>query len=178
MPVPLAALVALNGALLTVCRYLAMLLVLAIAVIVGAAVIFRYGFNSSLSWSEDAAKFLMVWMTFVGAPLGFKHGAHVAIDLMPPGLPAIALRLVRALVWAIVLFVMAILARNGWIFAWNGRTQVALTIGDVSMLWIFICMPIGAALMALVALEQLLRVLLGWPELGAVSDDQISTQGI
>lgn len=178
MPFVLQALVAINGTLLAVCRYLAIVLVAAIAVIVSAAVVFRYGLNNSLSWSEDAAKFLMVWMTFIGAPLGFRHGSHVSCDLLPPGLPASVLKATRVLVWLIVIFVMVILVRNGWIFAWNGRTQVALTVGDISMFWIFVCMPIGAALMALVALEQLLRVVLGWPELGGPEEEQISTRGI
>lgn len=178
LPPLLRLLAAFNAALLAVCRYLAMVLVAAIALIVIAAVIFRYGFNNSLSWAEDAAKFLMVWMTFVGAPLGFKHGAHVSCDLLPPGLPPVVLRAIRAIVWLIVIFVMVILTRNGWIFALNGRSQVALTVGDISMFWIFVCMPIGAALMALVAFEQLLRVLLGIPELGAIEEEQISTRGI
>lgn len=178
MPPPLRLLASCNGVLLGVCRYLSMAIVAAIAVIVIAAVVFRYGFNDSLSWAEDAAKFLMVWMTFIGAPLGFKHGAHVSCDLLPPGLPPGVLRFIRAIVWVIVIFVMVILTGTGWIFAWNGRPQVALTVGDISMFWIFVCMPIGAALMALVALEQLLRVLLGEPELGAVEEEQISTRGI
>jgi len=178
MPAVLTALVGLNAALLGICRYLSIVFVAAIAVIVGAAVVFRYGFNNSLSWSEDAAKFIMVWMTFIGAPLGFKHGAHVSCDLLPPGLPKSLLRAIRIVVWLIVLFVMVVLTRNGWTFAWNGRSQVALTVGDISMFWIFVCMPIGAALMALVALEQLLRVILGMPELGALEEEQISTRGI
>ena len=178
LPTAVRALAAVNGVLLGVCRYLSILIVAAIAVIVIAAVVFRYGFNNSLSWAEDAAKFLMVWMTFVGAPLGFKHGAHVSCDLLPPGLPPVVLRAIRALVWLIVIFVMAMLTRTGWTFAWNGWSQVALTVGDISMFWIFVCMPIGAALMMLVAIEQLLRVLLGAPELGAIEEEQISTRGI
>jgi TRAP-type C4-dicarboxylate transport system permease small subunit len=178
LPFPLSVLVPFNNAILGVCRLVSMVLVAAIAVIVILAVIFRYGFNNSLAWAEDAAKFLMVWMTFIAAPLGFRHGAHVAVDLLPPGLTPLMHRIIRLAVHAIVLFVMVMLAWNGWRFAWNGRTQVALTIGDISMLWIFVCMPIGAAIMALVSLEQLLRVLCGVPETLDESDEQISTQGI
>ncbi len=178
MPSALKALAGFNGALLGICRMLSIAFVAAIAVIVGAAVVFRYGFNNSLSWSEDAAKFIMVWMTFIAAPLGFKHGAHVSCDLLPPGLPKAVQRAIRIVVWLIVIFVMVVLTRNGWTFAWNGRSQVALTVGDISMFWVFVCMPIGAALMALVALEQLFRVILGVPELGAIEDEQITTRGI
>jgi TRAP-type transport system small permease protein len=167
LPPLLMTLTSFNRMLLRVCRWLAIVLVSAIALIVIVSVIARYGFNNSLSWSEDAAKFLMVWMTFVAAPLGFRHGTHVAIEFLPPGLPIGIRRVIRVVVHAIVLFVMVILTRNGWAFAWNGRTQVALTIGDLSMFWVFVCMPFGAAIMALVTIENLLRTLLGLPESGA-----------
>ena len=169
---------ALNGGLLFLCKWLAIALVAAITMIVIASVLWRYVLNDSIAWAEDAAKFLMVWLAFIGAPLGFRHGAHVSIELLPPGLPGGVRRVIRVLVHAIVLALMVMLAWYGWQFAWNGRSQVALTVGDVSMLWIFVCMPIGAAIMALVALEYLLTVALGHPEPTVADDETISTQGM
>jgi TRAP-type C4-dicarboxylate transport system permease small subunit len=176
-PAPVAALGRLNSALLFVCRWIAITLVAVIAIIVSASVVMRYGFNSSLSWSEDAAKFLMVWLTFVAAPLGFRHGAHVSLELLPP-LPPLPQRIIRTIVHATVFGLMVMLTRFSWVFAWNGRSQVALTIGDISMFWIFLCMPIGCALMALVALELMVLTILGLPEPTVAEEDIISTQGM
>ena len=177
-PALLVALGAINDVLLFVCKWLAIALVAAIALIVISSVIFRYGFNNSLAWSEDAAKFLMVWLAFIGAPLGFHHGAHVAIELVPQGAPPALRRILRSLVYAVVLVLMVVLTWHAWLFAWNGRTQVALTIGDVSMFWIFLAMPIGAAVMAAVALELLLATLFGLPEPRIAEEEMISTQGM
>lgn len=174
----LKALSALNTFLLLICKWVAIGLVAAIAIIVSMSVIFRYGFNNSLAWAEDAAKFLLVWLAFIGSPLGFKHGAHVSIDFVPAAVPAVIRRMVRALTHLIVLTLMVVLAWQGWRFALNGWAQVALTIGDISMFWIFLCMPIGAAIMALVALELLLLTLLGYPEPAVAEDETISTQGL
>ncbi len=177
-PALLRALGFLNGLLLLVCRWLTIGLVALIAMIVIASVIFRYVFNDSLAWAEDVAKCLMVWLAFVGAPLGFRHGAHVSIELLPPSLPLIVRRLVRLFVHASVLALMLVLVRYGWQFAWNGRSQVALTIGDISMLWIFVCMPIGAAIMGLVAIELLVTALYGLPEPELATEETITTQGM
>lgn len=176
-PTPIAALARLNAGLLFLCKWFAIGLVAAIAVIVALGVFYRYVLNDALSWYEEISKFLMVWLAFIGAPLGFRHGAHVAIELLPP-LPAFARRLVRLLVWTIVVVLMASLTHYGWWFSWNGRTQVALTAGEISMFWIFVCIPIGAALMGMVALEYLLRVAFGLPEPSATEDEQLSTQGM
>jgi TRAP-type C4-dicarboxylate transport system permease small subunit len=177
LPASVAALGRLNNALLFLCRWFAITLVAVIAIVVSASVIMRYGFNSSLSWAEDAAKFLMVWLTFIAAPLGFRHGAHVSLELLPP-LPPLVRRIIRVLVHATVFGLMAMLTRFSWVFAWNGRSQVALTIGDISMFWIFVCMPIGCALMALVALEFMILTILGYPEPTVSEEDVISTQGM
>ena len=177
LPAPVVALTRLNNGLLFICRWIAIGLVAVIAVIVSTSVVMRYGFNNSLSWAEDGAKFLMVWLTFIGAPLGFRHGAHVSLELLPP-LPPVAWWIIRILVHATVVVLMAMLTRFGWNFAWNGRSQVALTIGDISMFWIFVCMPIGCALMALVAFELLVRSVLGIPEPTVAEEEVISTQGM
>ncbi len=177
MPAPVAALARLNNGLLFVCRWIAIGLVAVIAVVVSASVIMRYGVNYSLSWAEDAAKFLMVWLTFMGAPLGFRHGAHVSLELLPP-LPPSVYRIIRIVVHATVVFLMVMLTRFAWAFAINGWNQVALTIGDLSMFWIFVSMPIGCAIMALVAFELMVRSILGIPEPTISEEDVISTQGM
>jgi TRAP-type C4-dicarboxylate transport system permease small subunit len=176
-PAPVAALARLNNGLLFICRWIAIALVAVIAIVVSASVIMRYGVNYSLSWAEDAAKFLMVWLTFIGAPLGFRHGAHVSLELLPP-LPAAVHRVIRVVVHATVVVLMVLLTRFSWAFAVNGWNQVALTIGDLSMFWIFVSMPIGCALMALVAFELMVRSILGIPEPTIADEDVISTQGM
>jgi TRAP-type C4-dicarboxylate transport system permease small subunit len=177
LPAPVAALNSLNATLLFVCRWIVIGLVGVIAVIVAASVVMRYGVNYSLSWAEDAAKFLMVWLTFIGAPLGFRHGAHVSLELLPT-LPSAVERFIRVLVHATVVVLMVMLARFAWAFAVNGWNQVALTIGDISMCWIFVSMPIGCALMALVAFEMMVRAILGIPEPLVSEEELITTQGM
>lgn len=177
-PAVLAPLGSLNDALLLACKWVSIALVAAIAVIVIASVLFRYGLNNSIAWAEDAAKFLMVWLAFIGAPLGFRHGAHVAIELLPPGLPPALKRAVRFLVHAVVLALMTTLAWQSWLFALNGWAQVALTIGDISMFWVFLSIPIGSAVMATIALELLLVTLFALPEPKIAEDETISTRGM
>ena len=39
-------------------------------------VFFRYVLKGSLPWSEELSRYLMIWVTFVGASIGVKRGAH------------------------------------------------------------------------------------------------------
>ena len=60
----------------------------AMAMIVAVQVFFRYVLNHSLFWSEELARYLLVWLTFLGASVAYYRGAHPGIDFfyvkMPP----------------------------------------------------------------------------------------------
>src|SRR5690606_28631425 len=57
-----------------------------------AGVFARYFLNEALTWSEEVARYSMVWLSFVGGGLVFRHGGHIAIDVLVRKLPEGALR--------------------------------------------------------------------------------------
>jgi len=156
-----------NRVNLAACRLASIFLCGAIAVIVAAGVFFRYVLNDSLSWAEELSKFCMLWLVFVGAPIALRIGNHIAIEILPGALPERPAALLRTAVMALVIAFLAVLLWKSWGFAANGWTQTAIAIGDISMFWIFVSIPVGSASMLLVAaqllLEQLLRVFGGTP---------------
>ena len=149
---------ALNDRLLWVCRHSVIALVGAIVVIVSLGVFFRFVLNNSLPWTEEVAKFVMVWMAFVGSPIVLRQGGHIAIDFVPNLLPRVLQQLLVLVVHAAVMTVLAVLVIQGWALAVNALPQVATTV-PVSLFYIFLAVPIGCAIMLTVSLEQLLRTL-------------------
>jgi TRAP-type C4-dicarboxylate transport system permease small subunit len=45
-------------------------------------VVARYAFNSAITWAEEVARFLFVWLTFVGASFGLMKGLHLGMDMV------------------------------------------------------------------------------------------------
>jgi TRAP-type C4-dicarboxylate transport system permease small subunit len=45
-------------------------------------VVARYVFNSAITWAEEVARFLFVWLTFVGASFGLLKGLHLGMDMV------------------------------------------------------------------------------------------------
>jgi len=150
----------LNTALLLVCKYLIIIIVAVIAGILIASVFFRYALNDALSWAEESSKYLMVWLTFLGAPIALRHFGHINIDLLISILPARLEQFMYFMVSLIVGLTMAIVLWKGWGFAEVGARQVASTF-NLSMVYLYIAVPIGAALTFLVAIEQALQALAG-----------------
>ncbi|NBR39108.1 MAG: TRAP transporter small permease [Alphaproteobacteria bacterium] len=138
-------------------RWGAMFLVITVAAIVTAGVFFRYVLNDSLSWSEELAKYAMLWLVFLGAPIALRLGVHPNIEIIISRFPSKATRAILAVMHLAVFIFCAFLAMKSHDFAWNGRRQVAISVGDVSMYWFFVSIPLGMASMALVALQQFLE---------------------
>ena len=59
---------------------LVMLMMMAMAALVFTNVVTRYLFGFSLNWAEEASRYLMIWVAYLGAGLAMREGRHVAIE--------------------------------------------------------------------------------------------------
>ena len=57
------------------------------ASVVAINVFCRFILKFSLSWGDELAQVLMVWMTFLGAAVGMRDKAHYAFDYLVKSLP-------------------------------------------------------------------------------------------
>lgn len=146
-----------NRLMLELCRFACILLTASITVVVAAGVFWRYALNDSLAWSEELAKYLMVWLVFLGAPIAMRMSDHVAVAIFPNFFPKRGRSLIMAILSAVVMWFCAILAYYSTAFAWNGWGQVAVSIGNLPMFWVFVSVPVGAALLFSVATQQCLE---------------------
>jgi TRAP-type transport system small permease protein len=115
-------------------------------VVVLAGTVFRYVINDPLLWSEELARYLMIWIGLVGAAITTRHGEHIRINAIRRRLPRL-LRLTGdvavALAIAGFLWIMTV---EGWSAALRGAQQSAPALG-VSMLWPLLAVPVAGALM-------------------------------
>lgn len=52
------------------------------SIIIFFQVVMRYGFQASLSWSEEIARYLFIWLIYIGISYGVKKNAHVAVTVL------------------------------------------------------------------------------------------------
>lgn len=140
--------------------------------IVVASVFFRYVLNDALPWSEEIAKFFMVWLTFLAAPVGLSRGAHVAIEALSARLSGRINQMLQAIIFILIIWLMVVFVDEGSFLTWNARIQRHSTV-DLSISYVYVAMPIGCAAIALVALEYLLGAIKGIFDPSRVKERQI-----
>lgn len=120
----------------------------AMAVIVGTNVGLRYFTTQSLPWADEAARYLMIWMTFLGAGLVLRIGGHVAITNLQDALPGPGQRLLRAAIVLLLLGFFVFMMQVGWQYAQRMQFQVTPAL-RLPFSYIYAAMPAGFALLIL-----------------------------
>ena len=156
-------LVRFNDHALRVGRTTAWILLALMTFIVLYQVFMRYVLNDAPSWSETAARALMVWMTFLVAPSAYRWGAYVSIETLTHALRGrskymvslatniIALVLIVTMLWLSLDFVDRGFTRRA-----QGLPAAFLGI-PMKAAWIRLAMPVGFLLMISVAVELIIK---------------------
>lgn len=104
---------------------------------------------SILTWTEEAARYFMVWVVFVGAAIGARLSVHVGIEAFVNLLPARLTRASYILSGIISLVFSLIVCYYGLqlVDEIRGYSQTSPAI-EIPMIWVYAAAPVGAFLMA------------------------------
>jgi len=132
----------------------AALLVL-LVVVNGVAVFYRFVLNSPVGWSEEIMRFCVIWATFIAAGAVLRAGEHITLDLAG-GLTSVRLQAALAsIVFLVILGFCLIIAVLGYQVAMRNQMQVSPVL-EISMMWPYMAIPVGAGLTAIEAVLLLL----------------------
>jgi len=148
--------------------WLLILLLSGMAIMVFVNVIMRYAFNSGLTVSDEMARYFFVWLTFIGAVVGFREYGHMGVE----SLVAMFGRSGRVI--CMILTNLVILGVS-LLFFWGTWKQLpinasmAAPVTGLSMGWVYGIGFFTGGGCALIALERLFRLLTG-----RVREDEIA----
>ncbi|ODT20936.1 MAG: hypothetical protein BGN89_10775 [Alphaproteobacteria bacterium 64-6] len=70
----------------------------------------RYVLNDSLAWTEEIARYALMWLTFIGAAVVARKNLHISVEVLLHYLPVVPARLLLAIVDVIKLLFIGLLA--------------------------------------------------------------------
>lgn len=169
---------AINAALLALGRWLGATCVALMVVIILLQVFFRYVLNNALPWPEEAARFLMLWMTGLMAPTAFRRGGFVSIEMLVRFLPKGPAAILSIFLLSLSLVILLKGIGIGWseVTGLGGRfTTDSLNVlspdfttwHKVPRSWMMASLVVGLGLLISVCIELILRATLTLAGAGA-----------
>lgn len=130
--------------------------ILAICVI--AQVICRYALGAPLTWSEELARYMQIWMVMLGAAVMMRKGGHLAIDLVTASLPPKAKKVTDFIAFVAIIVFFFIVVKEGIPVAMNAMKQHSPAM-QANMGYIYMALPVGGALILMETLIRFVRFL-------------------
>lgn len=144
-------------------------LLLGLIVVNLLAVVFRYGINAPLVWTEETLRYLTIWIAMVGSAAALRRDEHMGVEILAlmglgrllPATRALVLLLVAGFSLALLWYAVPMAIRN--------MAQVSPA-ARIPMVWPYLALVIGAGGLALNALGGLLLLALGAPAYTPATD--------
>ena len=139
----------------------AVLLLAAMVALVTIGVFFRYVVDASLSWYDEFASYLLVWLSFYGAVVATGRGRHISFDTLAERAgPAVRRAMRIAAELGSLAFQVVLLVYGAELVRAMGE-ETAVSIQGVRMRWVYSVLPVSGGLMLLVSLVRLAALLTG-----------------
>ena len=139
-------------------EYLLFSLGLSMALLVAVQVFCRYILNSSLFWSEELARYMLVWISFFGAVAGFYHHLHPGVDVVTSRLSPAGRFFCQVAVHGLTILLALAMVISGSQFAWFVRLQISPALGLPKWLVLSV-IPLSGMLFLLYAITFLLQTI-------------------
>lgn len=131
--------------LVKITMFVVMILTALMVLTVLTGVFFRYVIRSPLGWTEELARYLMIWAALLTISVGIRDREHVGIQLLVKKLPLKIGKVTIFLINIMVLIFLLVLTSRGYSMALKGTNQLSLAL-NITMLWPLLSIPVSGAL--------------------------------
>ena len=128
-----------------------------IIVIMFGQVLFRYIFNQSLSWSEELAKFIFVWLTFLGATICIRERMHIGVEFLVERLSVKWKRYLDLFQTTLITFFNIAMSVIGFCWAWEVSGTLSPAMSLPLHIVFYAALPVASVLSAVFGTKQFIE---------------------
>lgn len=122
-------------------------LFIVLIILATAQVLFRYVIQYPLPWTEELARFTLVWVTFLGAASVTRRKLHLAVDFFVSKLPIRASRAVSFFFYLLTLIFLAVALWGAMVMMEESIPVFAGSIPWLSIMYLYLGAVVGLSLM-------------------------------
>ena len=97
-----------SDALDKLCSVLIVVMLGLMVIITGAQIICRTWFTA-LTWSDEVTRYLLIWSTFLGASVVYRHSGHISVTIVQDAVPPRLSKILRVAVHVICFVLFTVL---------------------------------------------------------------------
>jgi TRAP-type C4-dicarboxylate transport system permease small subunit len=127
------------------------------------------GINISAPWTEELARYTLIWMVFLGAAVGVRHARMIALEFGVRKLPAHTGVPVRYAMMILCIAFFGLLFSVGIEFVELGKSETSPVLG-ITKDAVYWAMPVGMVLMILNSLALIAETILEGRDIRFASD--------
>lgn len=127
-------------------------------VLVAVQVITRYIFNNPLSWTEEIARFVLVWLTFIGAVIALKQNQHVKFEYLLGKLPPVIKTVVEVLGDIITGIFLLMIIFYGIKLVVEAHEIPSVTLEFVRWSYVYASVPVGLGMMFFIYVSKYIKL--------------------
>jgi TRAP-type C4-dicarboxylate transport system permease small subunit len=142
-----------------VLQVLSAVLLLLMLGIVLLGIFYRYIVDDSLSWYDEFAGYILIWLTMYGSVLALAKKKHISFDTLVEKLSPGGRRVAEIVGILCVMSFSLVLLVSGWQLVREMADETAISLPHFKMAWIYSVMPISGGLMLLIGVVQLVSAL-------------------
>lgn len=135
-------------------RWIIAFLLIGMVISVLLTIISRYIIKISIPWTEELARYLMIWIAFLAGSLGLKRGVHVGIVFLVRKTSPRIKRYIGIISKLSMMFFFIVVTLEGYNLARFVSRQLSPAL-RISMAWVYSSLPISGVFF-LLFLTQLL----------------------
>lgn len=109
-------------------------------------VFFRYILGNALSWSEELARYMMIWMCFIAASLVIREEKHLGIKLLQDTLKPFPRKIIQLSCDVVIITFLGVLLVTSWQVLQIIKYDISSGL-NIRLLWPFLAIPVCAILM-------------------------------
>ena len=139
-------------------KYLVVTIAVALTITVLLQVFTRYVIFYSLPWTEELARYLLVWLTMLGGAVAYRQRAHIGVSFFVNLLPEKGIKFVRLISSLLVMLFSIYVIRFGIEFVFSTARQLSPAM-RISMSYVSSSIPVGLTLLIIFGVENFLKSL-------------------
>jgi len=106
------------------------------------------GVNLSAAWTEELARYVLIWIVFLGAGIGCRKRQMISLEFVVRWLPSPLGPILVHLGLVVCIGFFALLISQGLAFVELGEVETS-PVMQIPKAWVYAAMPVGAGLMIL-----------------------------